>query len=85
LKGCFSAGGPPEAEHLNTDTCLRSRLQRSVSGETYIIRQCCPVGAPFSERSLGKSLVSIFRNPIMFAQDLCHSQIVNMGNSIDLN
>ena len=30
-------------------------------------------------------LVSIYWNPIMFAQDLCHSQIEYLSNSIDLN
>ena len=32
-------------------------------------RACCPEGATFSERSLGKSLVHIYSNPIMFAKD----------------
>ena len=31
---------------------------------------CCPSGATFSERCLGKSLVFIYWNHIMFAQDL---------------
>ena len=31
------------------------------------------------------SLVSIYWNPIMFAQNLCHSQIGYFSNSIDLN
>ncbi len=34
-----------------------------------------PAGAPFSKRSLGKSLVPIYWNHLMFAQDLCHGQI----------
>ena len=29
----------------------------------------CPAGATFSERSLEKSLVPIYSNPIMFAKD----------------
>ena len=35
----------------------------------------CPPGAYFSEPSLGKNLVPIYLNHIMFAHDLCHSQI----------
>ena len=50
---------------------------RNLTPETYINyrRASCPAGATFSERSLGKSLVPIYSNPIMFAKDLCHSQI----------
>jgi len=50
---------------------------RNPTPETYINyqRACYPAEAIFSERSLGKSLVPIYLNPIMFAHDLCHSQI----------
>ena len=45
----------------------------------------CPEGATFSERSLGNSLGPIYWNHIMFAHDLCHSQIEYFSNAINLN
>jgi hypothetical protein len=45
----------------------------------------CPAGATFFERSLGKSLVPIYLNHIMFAHDLCYSRIEYLRNFIDLN
>jgi hypothetical protein len=46
-------------------------------------RACCPEGATFSERRLGKSLVPIYSNPIMFAHDLCHSRIEYFSLRLD--
>ena len=44
-----------------------------------------PIRDTFSERRLRKSLVPIYSNHIIFAHDLCHSQIEYLSNSIDLN
>jgi hypothetical protein len=58
---------------------------RNLTPETNELRHCCPAGATSSERSLGKSLVPIYGNHIMFAHDLCHSRIEYFRNAIDLN
>ena len=45
---------------------------RNLTPKFYKMRNSCPEGATFSELSPGKSLVPIYLNHIMFAQELCY-------------
>ena len=72
-----------------TRTSTTTRTRNNLPGILGICHLClCSQTAstkPFLPPSLGRNIVPIYEDHIMFAHDLCHSQIEYFRNAIDLN